>query len=152
MVVWGTGSTYNSTMELKLGIWHLWIWSDCRPVEHRILGVTWTDKISNEEISSVVIKDLMPRPRPRCSRPWFLLSEWSLLTMLMSMSCNRSFFNSLHAQVSIVTKHYCIRVWKLTLTMAYYSASIKTASRPTLCTKHPSLKLYYHSITMVLRQ
>ena len=52
--------------------------------------------------------------------------------------------------------HYCIRVWKLTLTMAYYSASIKTASTvrltPTLCTKHSSLKLYYHSIKIALRQ
>ena len=101
------------------------------------------------------VKDLIPRPRPRprCSRPMpQFVSEWSLSTMLMSMSCNRSFFNSLHVQVSIVTKHYCIRVWKLTLTMAYYSASIKTSCRLTLCTNHSSLKLYYHSITIVLRQ
>ena len=35
--------------------------------------------------------------------------------------------------------------------MTYYSASIKTASGPTLCTKHSNIKLYYHSITIVLR-
>ena len=45
--------------------------------------------------------------------------------VLLSRVCNKSFFNWLMFNL-VVTKHYCIRVWNLTFTMAY-SASMEIA-------------------------